>query len=254
MMQAPLIECQGVCVELGGRGVLDGVDLTVWPGQIVGVVGLSGSGKSTLLRACVGLLPLAGGRILLLGEDLWALSEEARNRLRRRVGVVFQGSALFDSLTVAENVGFYPTRVARRSRKTVADAVRRNLQLVGLEGTEGLMPAELSGGMRKRVGIARALAMEPLLILYDEPTAHLDPVACAQLEVLISSLRDRLGMAGVVVSHDLASLTRISDRVVLLDGGRAGPDLPTAEFVRCADPRVRALLDAQSSGRLAQHG
>jgi len=194
--------------------VLTDVSLALHAGEILGVVGRSGEGKTTL-----------------------------------QVAIVFQGAALFDSLTVAENVGFFPTRVARMRAADVARLVTEKLALVGLEGAEKLRPAQLSGGMAKRVGIARALATEPRAILFDEPTAMLDPVARAQLEELIASLRDRVGCAAVVVSHDLESVARMADRIVLLHDGTAALELPSEEFVRSRDPRVREMVTAGTRGR-----
>ena len=239
---SPLAACRGLSVTLGGRPVLTDVSLALHASEILGVVGRSGEGKTTLLRALLGLAAPSAGTVELGGEDLWAAHPRRRAELRRQVAIVFQGAALFDSLTVAENVGFFPTRVARTRSADVARLVSEKLRLVGLDDIEGLRPSQLSGGMAKRVGIARALAMEPRAILFDEPTAMLDPVARAQLEELIVSLRDRVGCAAVVVSHDLESVARMADRIALLHDGTAALELPSGEFVRSLDPRVREMV------------
>ncbi len=239
-----LIECEDLVVTLEGTTILAGANMIVEPGEIVGVVGKSGEGKTTLLKALLGLIPLTSGRVLLMGQDFWASSGDRQDWLRRHFGMVFQGGALFDSMSVAENVGFFPSRVQRKCRREVAQIVSEKLALVGLAGTEDLRPAALSGGMAKRVAIARALAMEPDALLFDEPTAQLDPITCAQLEYLVVELRDRVGVAAVVVSHDFRSLGRMADRMVLLEGGEAVLSLAAEEFQRSEDPRVRALVSA----------
>jgi len=234
-----LIECTDLHVALGGREVLRGVTFVVHAAEVVGVVGRSGEGKTTLLKALVGLLPIRSGEVRIGGRSLARVSEEELGRLRRRVGVVFQGAALFDSLSVAENVGFYPRRVGRRAPSEVAGIVAEKLSLVGLEGSEHLMPSELSGGMAKRVGIARALAMEPEAILYDEPSANLDPATTAQIERLIQRLRDELGVAAVIVSHDVEGLGRMADRVVVLSEGRANVGTTAGELAATSEPDAR---------------
>lgn len=236
-----LMSCTDVQVSFDAEPVLCGATFAVEPGAIVGIVGRSGEGKTTLLKASVGLIPIDGGEVSLLGESLWDAPPARREELRRHFGFIFQGGALFDSLTVAENVGLFPERVRRVGRPEARRIATETLGLVGLTGIEDLLPSELSGGMAKRVAIARALAMEPDALLFDEPTAHLDPATCRQLEALIVRLRAEVGVAAVVVSHDLESLCRFADRIILLHEGRIVLESTAAEFAESDDPRVRAL-------------
>jgi phospholipid/cholesterol/gamma-HCH transport system ATP-binding protein len=215
-----VIELESIDYEIGGRRVLSGLDLSVAAGMIVGVMGQSGSGKTTLLRLVMGLVRPMAGRVMVDGLDIGGLPEGELNRVRRHMGMVFQYSALFDSLTVGENVAFALRQHHLLPPDQVLAAVERLLGSVGLEGIEEMMPAELSGGMQKRVGIARALAMEPSIMLYDEPTAGLDSVAATSVEDLIVDLRERLGVTSLVVSHDIISLSRIADEIAVLEDGR----------------------------------
>jgi phospholipid/cholesterol/gamma-HCH transport system ATP-binding protein len=239
------MSCSNLRVTFGEDDVLRDATFAVERGEIVGIVGRSGEGKTTLLKASAGLIPVDEGTVELLGEDLWQAPTGRREELRRHFGFVFQGGALFDSLTVAENAGFFPRRVQGRPAAEARDVATEKLGLVGLHDVEDLLPAELSGGMAKRVAIARALAMEPDALLFDEPTAHLDPATCRQLEALIVRLRQEVGVAAVVVSHDLASLCRIADRIILLHEGEVALESPAAEFAASDDPRVVALLAAE---------
>ncbi len=243
-----LIECIDLHVALGGREVLRGVSFAIEAAEIVGVVGRSGQGKTTLIKALVGLLPIRSGAVRIGGRSLAGASEEDLARLRRRVGVVFQGGALFDSLSVAENVGFHPQRVGRARPAEVRRLVEEKLSLVGLEDAAGLMPSQLSGGMAKRVGIARALAMEPEAILYDEPSSNLDPATRNQIERLIVRLRDDLGVAAMIVSHDVDGLLRTADRIVVLADGAAAADLSAREFRSSTNPAVARLLGNAREG------
>ena len=241
-----MITLENVEYEIGGRRVLDGIDLSVEAGKIVGVMGQSGSGKTTLLRLVVGLVRPMAGRILIDGLDITTLSERDLNRVRRHMGLVFQYSALFDSMTVADNVAFALREHHLLPPEEVAEAVAERLRSVGLEGVENMMPAELSGGMQKRVGIARALAMEPSIMLYDEPTAGLDSVAATSVEDLIVGLRDRLGVTSLVVSHDIVSLARIADEIAVLESGRIQFRGTPDEVSAATSPVVRKFV----AGRL----
>jgi phospholipid/cholesterol/gamma-HCH transport system ATP-binding protein len=248
-IQAP-IECRSLGVHLGGRPVLREVDLAVRRGEILGVLGRSGSGKTTLLRCMVGLATPDEGDVLLFGQDLVGLSEDRLNALRRRVGMVFQSSALFDSLSVYENVAFYPKRFAKSTTAELDRLVAEKLELVDLAGTEALMPAELSGGMRKRVAIARALASEPEIILYDEPASGLDPIMCGVLDDVIRSLGERLGMTSVIVSHDVAHTFALADRVALLHDGTIYAIGEPQWFEETDDPLVRQFVTGAAEGPL----
>jgi len=206
--------------SLNSKPILSDISLGVAQGEIFGVMGMSGSGKTTLLRLIMGLIRPTQGEVRIFGESINGLSENRLNRLRRRMGMVFQYAALFDSLTVEENVAFPLREHTRLRAPEIRAKVKEKLALVGLEGVEHLYPSQLSGGMRKRAGMARALALEPTLMLYDEPSSGLDPVSAAHIEAQIVRLRDLLGVTSIIVSHDVESILHISDRVAMLHEGR----------------------------------
>ena len=217
---APAIELRGVHKAFRGKPVLRGLDLEIRRGEIFTILGGSGSGKSVCLKHMIGLLRPDAGSVWVEGRDITPLREEALVEVRRNVSMVFQSAALFDSLTVYENVA-YPLREHRAwDEPRIAARVGECLEAVGLPGVEGLMPAELSGGMRKRVGVARGIALEPRILLYDEPTTGLDPANQRRIGELIQALRQRLGVTSVIVTHELELCFAISDRVALLKGGR----------------------------------
>lgn len=228
--------------RFAGQEVLRGIDLVVRAGETVAIMGPSGSGKSVLLKHLIGLLRPDAGTVEVWGERVDRLDEDALNRLRLRMGMVFQSAALFDSLTVGENVAFPVVRHRRVDRPAVEQIVAEKLALVGMEGTEALMPAELSGGMRKRVGIARALALEPALMLYDEPTAGLDPVTARTLDQVVRDLRQRLGVTSVAVTHDLVTAFGVADRVAVIDQGEFAEVGAPDDLARSRDPRVVRFL------------
>ncbi len=207
---------QDLTLAYGATTVLHGIDLTVEPGEVLVVMGSSGGGKTTLLKCVAGLLPITGGDVLVDGVSVRREPEKARARL----GMVFQYAALFDYLNVGDNVLFGVRRQRRLNPAEGRALVAEQLEAVGLAGKEGLMPAELSGGMRKRVGLARALALAPSVLLYDEPTSGLDPVTAYAIDQLIVETRDRTGATSVVVSHDVTSVLRVADRVAFLEAGR----------------------------------
>jgi len=216
----PFIELVGLHKSFGPNHVLHGIDLRIRRGEIFTLLGGSGTGKSVMLKHMIGLLVADRGRVVVDGQDTSGFRERDWVELRKRFGYVFQGAALFDSIPVFENVA-YPLREHRRmSHEALASRVAECLESVGLAGIEALMPAELSGGMRKRVAVARAIALEPAAILYDEPTTGLDPANSRRIGELIVSLRDRLGVTSVIVTHDLELCFAISDRVGLLAEGR----------------------------------
>jgi len=220
MQGQPVIELESVAYQVNGKAVLRDVDLAVEPAQIVAVLGESGIGKSTLLRLVMGLIRPTGGSLRIFGREINDLRERELNEIRKRMGMVFQGAALFDSMTVAENVAFALRQHTRLPEAEVRQRVKEKLSLVGLTGVEDLMPAELSGGMQKRVGIARAIALNPEIMLYDEPTGGLDPPRAEEIEQLIGDLSRHLGVASLWVSHDVVAVLRQADRVALLDDGR----------------------------------
>ncbi|MCW3060547.1 MAG: Fe(3+)-transporting ATPase, partial [Capsulimonas sp.] len=204
---------------VSGKQVLKGVDLEVTPGEILCVMGMSGSGKTTLLHCIGGLTRATSGEIWIGDAQIVGMSEDELNHVRERMGMVFQYAALFDSLTVYENVAFGLTRRRRMRPKQIREIVSEKLALVGLPGTEDLHPSELSGGMAKRVGLARAIAMAPEMLLYDEPTSGLDPVVGSVVDELIMQMRDKLGVTSIVVSHNITSIFRISDKIAMIHEG-----------------------------------
>jgi len=248
------IEVEDLRVELDGRPVLEDVSVSIAPGELLCVVGLSGSGKSTLLRCLCGLVRPSAGDIRIDGVSIGGLRERDLVPIRARMGVVFQYAALFDSMNVRDNVAFPMVRGPRRANYAhlgpvpLARRVAGLLRDVGLPGIERRMPAELSGGMRRRVGLARALATEPDIVLYDEPTSGLDPVTAAAIDQLVLETRERRGVTSVVVSHDMASVFRIADRILMLYDGRVRI-LGTVEAVKASDdPVVRQFIGGSVEG------
>ena len=210
----------GLCVSYGDQRILHGVDLRIPAGGVHVIVGGSGCGKTTLLKAIIGLIPPEAGRVLLLGQDLSGLDESGQVSLRRRFGVMFQYGALLNSLTVGQNVALPLEMHTQADATLVQEIVRTRLHLVGLGGTEGLLPTELSGGMRKRAALARALALDPEIIFCDEPGAGLDPVTAAEIDRLLLILNRALSMTLVVVTHELLSIGRLGGNLLMLDRGR----------------------------------
>jgi len=237
------VRFEGVAKAFGGHVVLRGLDLEVPRGMTVTVMGGSGSGKTVMLRLTAGLLRPDHGRIRVLGVDVSALREEALLPIRRRMGFVFQGAALFDSLTTYENVA-YPLREHARLREAeVAARVHAMLELVGLRDVDGKLPAELSGGMRKRVGIARALVLEPELVLYDEPTAGLDPTNARLITELVEGFRARrVSETSMIATHDLDFARAVSDLIAILIDGRIAQIGPPDAVFQSRQPDVQAFL------------
>lgn len=240
--EPPFVALEGVEKHFGSNRVLQGIDLEIHRGEIFTLLGGSGTGKSVLLKHIVGLLRPDAGRIRIEGQDVSGLREPEWVELRKRIAYVFQGAALFDSLDVLENVAYGLREHLSLSRAELERRVAECLESVGLEGIERRMPAELSGGMRKRVGVARAIALEPEAILYDEPTTGLDPANAKRIAQLIAALRRRLAVTSVIVTHDLELCSAISDRVGLLGRGRLLV-VGTPEEVRASElPEVRDFL------------
>jgi phospholipid/cholesterol/gamma-HCH transport system ATP-binding protein len=221
LAKAPyMIELKNIVKGFNSHRVLNGVDLRVEKGETLAVIGPSGCGKSTLLRLIIGLFPPTGGKVFVASQDMAELDSEELNEIRQHIGMVFQSSALFDSLTVFENVAFGLREHSNLSEKKVRSIVSEKLELVGLKGTEELMPVELSGGMQKRVSLARAIATDPEIILYDEPTTGLDPIIATSIENLIINLHKVLHITAVVVTHMMSTVYRIADRIVMLHDGK----------------------------------
>lgn len=238
----PAVVVEGLTARYGEHVVLDALSLEVGAGEIAVIMGGSGSGKSTLLRHLIGLERPVAGRVLLLGQDLATLSGRALRALRKHMGVAFQGGALFSSMSVIENIRLPLEELTDLDPRTIEIMARLKLEVVGLAGSEHLMPDQLSGGMLKRAAVARALVMDPKLLFFDEPSAGLDPVVAAELDELILRLREALGMTIVVVTHERDSAFRIADRLLVLDAGRIIAAGGVAELRASVDPRVRDLL------------
>ncbi len=237
------VELSGVRKSFAGNVVHGGVDLRVREGEIMTLVGGSGHGKTVLLKLIIGLMKPDAGHIFIHGREITGMPESELQEIRREVGMVFQGSALFDSLNVRENVAFgVRERFRRISEEEISRIVLEKLALVDLPGTEGLMPAELSGGMKKRVAVARALALEPRIILYDEPTTGLDPANVRRINSLIRRLRDSVGVTSIMVTHDMYSVRAITDRLALLHGGGIIATGTWEEMERSRHPEVRRFL------------
>jgi len=219
-MAEPLISLRDVRKSFGPNTVLDGISLDVEPGATIGLLGASGSGKSVTLKTVNGLIPADSGSITVLGYEVSEMSERELVPLRRRISYLFQGGALFDSMNVFDNVAFPIREHQKLAPDELEQRVLELLQMVQLENVQAKQPAELSGGMRKRVAVARALAVEPEIMLYDEPTTGLDPVTGEAIAQLILDLDRRLGVTSLVVTHDIPLVSRVADRVVFLNRGR----------------------------------
>ena len=240
------IEVSKLVSHYGDREILHGIDMTVAQGEIMVIMGGSGSGKSTLLRHLIGLNEATSGSIKLLGQDITRISAREMFALRRQMGVSFQGGALFNSMSVGENVALPLREHTRLDENTIQIMARMKLEVVNLNGFEDLMPSELSGGMLKRAALARAIALDPRLLFFDEPSAGLDPVASVELDELILNLQEAMGMSIVVVTHELESAFKIADRITVLDQGHILM-IGTVDEVRGSDhPRIVSLLHRQA--------
>lgn len=243
MSETPAISVQGLRVRYGDRDILRGIDLDIRTGEILVIMGGSGSGKSTFLRHLLGLERPLSGSIHLLGQDITRLSGPEMHRLRRQIGVSFQGGALFNSMTVGENVCLPLKEHTALDESTMRVMARMKLEVVNLGGFEDLMPSQLSGGMIKRAALARAIVMDPRLLFFDEPSAGLDPVVSAELDDLILRLRAAMGVTIVVVTHELDSAFKIADRITFLDRGSILMTGTVAEVRASDNPRIQRLLN-----------
>jgi phospholipid/cholesterol/gamma-HCH transport system ATP-binding protein len=242
-MNDQAIEVTDLVTHYGPRKILDQVNFSAKQGEIMVIMGGSGSGKSTLLRHLLGLHRPTSGAIKLLGKDITKMNADEMFDLRKNMGVAFQGGALFNSMTVGENVELPLREHTKLDGNTIRIMSRMKLEVVNLAGFEDLMPSELSGGMIKRAALARAIVMDPKLLFFDEPSAGLDPVASAELDELILTLRDAMNMTIVVVTHELESAFKIADSITVLDHGRILMSDKTAAVRASEHPRIRALLD-----------
>ena len=234
--------------RISAKSILRRLDLRVEKGETLAVMGMSGAGKSTLLKCMGGLLRPTGGQLLIDGTDIARLPERQLERIRRRIGMVFQYAALFDTLNVYQNVSFGLRRHTRMAEPEIAEIVRARLAVVGLPGTEEMMPSELSGGMQKRVGLARALAMGPDIVLYDEPGSGLDPITSAAIADLICKTRDEFGVTSVIVSHDIPTITRVANRIAMIYRGKITAVGTVEEMTNCTDAVVRQFMDGSTDG------
>ena len=216
----PIIEVENLVVRYGDRTVLNGVSFEIRRGEIFVILGGSGSGKTTLIRNLVGLMRPHSGHILIKGEDFTSMDEDERIDLRKKMGMCFQGSALLNSISVGENVALPLREHTKLEESTIEIMTKIKLELVGLGGFENYLPSELSGGMKKRAGIARAMAMDPEIIFYDEPSAGLDPIVGAGIDELIRKMQETFKLTSVVVTHEMESVKVIADTVCMLEGGR----------------------------------
>lgn len=239
----PAVEFSKVRKAFRGAAVLRGVDLAIRPGETFTILGGSGSGKSVCLKHMIGLLRADSGRVLVEGREVTRLSEEGWVSVRRHFGMVFQGAALFDSLTVYENIAYPLREHLDWEEERVRERVRTCVEAVGLAGAQPMLPSELSGGMRKRVGVARAIALEPKIILYDEPTTGLDPSNSRRIGELIRSLQQRLQVTSVVVTHEMELCFAVSDRVALLREGVVAVEGTAEEMRRSEHPDMRAFIE-----------
>ena len=240
---APMISLRDLRVSYGDREILHGISFDVLPGETLVILGGSGSGKSTLLRTLVGLEKPSTGEVLIKGRDLAKASAPEMDEIRRKMGMSFQGGALFGSMTVGENVAMPLREHTRLEGSTIEIIVRLKLEQVGLEGFEYYTPSQLSGGMKKRAAVARALAMDPEILLFDEPSAGLDPIIAAGIDQLILQLKRAFRMTIIVVTHELASAFLIADRMLLIDKGKVITLGTPEEMLASTQPRVRQFLD-----------
>ena len=254
-MSAPPVQIalRGVHKSFGPKVVLEGADLEVRDGESLVVIGGSGTGKSVLLKHIIGLIKPDRGTVEIDGVEIGGLPRRELTHFRRRFGMSFQEGALFDSMNVGENVAFPLHRASDLSKSEIADRVAECLRLVRLEGVEKKMPSELSGGMRRRVGFARAIALKPQILLFDEPNTGLDPVIKALIDELIVSMRETLGSTTVTITHDMKSAFRIADRIGMLHQGRIIALAPPDEFRQLDDPVVQQFIHGRAQGPLTQN-
>jgi len=252
MQSGATISLRDLRVSYGEREILHGISLDVVHGETLVILGGSGSGKSTLLRTLVGLERPSSGEIWLKGKNIAAISEAEMDEIRKKIGMSFQGGALFGSMTVGENVALPLREHTKLEESTIEIILRLKLDQVGLSGFENYMPSQLSGGMKKRAAVARALAMDPEILFFDEPSAGLDPIIAAGVDQLILELKSAFHMTIIVVTHELASAFLIADRMVLIDKGNVVAIGSTEEMRASTQPRVRQFLDRIAEPEVSQ--
>lgn len=247
-----MIEIIGVSKTFNYHKVLDNLSLTIERGKTKVIIGRSGCGKSVLLKHIVGILMPDAGIVKVDGITINKLKEKELNKVRMKIGMLFQGGALFDSLTVAENVGFVLEEYTELDEATIAERVKEALSLVGLHAIEDLMPSELSGGMKKRVALARAICMRPELILYDEPTTGVDPITADAINELIRELQSKLKVTSVVVTHDMTSAYKVADHIAMLYQGKIIANGTPEEIKNTQNPVVKQFVTGAASGPITE--
>ena len=246
---SPMIAVRALAKKIGQQEILRGVDLEVRTGETLAIIGRSGGGKSVLLKHLVGLMQPDAGEIWIQGQNITGMNERHLRAIRQKVGILFQGGALFDSMTVANNIAFPLREAGERDPKILHSKVAEMLEVMEMEGEEEKMPESLSGGMKKRVGLARAIVRRPSCVLYDEPTSGLDPVVADSINRLIRRLQQRFGMTSVVVTHDMKSAFDVADRIAYLHEGRMYFHGTPDELQRSSDLLIQDFLLGRSDGR-----
>ncbi|MEW6097126.1 MAG: ABC transporter ATP-binding protein [bacterium] len=237
--------------SFGENQVLKGLNIQINKGEILVIIGRSGCGKSVLLKHIIGIIKPDKGKVEVFGNEIAKLSESKLNEVRMKFGMLFQGAALFDSLTVRENVGFFLDEHTKLNNETISKIVSEKLKLVGLSGIENLMPCDLSGGMKKRVGLARAIAMDPEIILYDEPTTGVDPIMATAINELIKDLQSKLSLTSIVVTHDMVSAYHVADRIAMLYDGKI-IEIGTPEKIKnTKNPIVKQFITGADTGPMS---
>ena len=252
MSETPLVHLEDIVLRFGDKTVLDGINLKVMPRDRLVILGQSGGGKSTMLRLILGILKPTSGRIFYRHLQVQRLRRSKLNLLRSRIGMVYQYSALISSMTVRENLALPVEELSRKSKSEMEALIEENLALVGMTGTEDKMPSELSGGMRKRVSLARALMMRPELILFDEPSAGLDPVISSVIDELIIDLTQKTGATSVIVTHEMDSAFRIASRMTMLYQGKIIEDGTPDEFRNSTNPVVHQFVTGTTEGPIME--
>lgn len=243
-----VIKVQGLKKKFDDRQILNGIDFEIYKGETFVIMGGSGCGKSTILKHLIGTLKPDEGEVSLLGKNISLLSEDEMDEIKKKIGMSFQSSALFDSMTVGENVSLPLREHTKLDSKVINIVVKMKLELMGLRGFENLMPSQLSGGMKKRVGIARAVSMDPQIVFYDEPTAGLDPIVTAVMDKLIIDLSKALSVTSVVVTHDMHSVFRIADRIAMLYEGKVVEIGTCEEIKNSSNSYVRQFIAGDPDG------
>src|SRR3990167_4108272 len=243
-----VIRVKALVKNYGSRRILDSISLDIYEGETLVVMGGSGCGKSTFLRHLIGSIRPDSGEVWMFGKDIAKASDEEMDEIKKKFGMLFQSGALFDSMTVAENIALPLREHAKLDENIINIVVRMKLELVGLRGFENLMPSQLSGGMKKRVGLARAMAMDPEIVFYDEPTTGLDPIMAGVIDKLILDLSKKLSITSVVVTHDMQSVFRIADRIAMLHEGKEVQAGTTDEIKNSSNPSVRQFISGSPDG------